>query len=87
MNDERMKNQTEIELQNINPSEILEEKEKFIVLNNVLKTLDPREQKIIKQIYWGGKTHSKIAKSLNLGRGRVGQILKVAMNPLNSLLK
>lgn len=62
--------------------EQIENKDVYAVLNKAVDTLPEREQDILKQHYYGGKTYKSIAEQYNISDGRIGQLEARALKTL-----
>lgn len=59
-----------------NLEDIIIDREKSGILQNIIDTLDENEKEIIKMVYWNGMSIVEVAYSLGLKRSRVCQMHK-----------
>ncbi|MFX4303372.1 sigma-70 family RNA polymerase sigma factor [Alicyclobacillus tolerans] len=52
-----------------------------------LQTLSPKEQFIIRGLYWKNHTQSEVAQKLGISQSRVSQIHQVALQKLREMLE
>ncbi|QRF24927.1 sigma-70 family RNA polymerase sigma factor (plasmid) [Alicyclobacillus sp. TC] len=55
--------------------------------NMYLQTLSPKEQFIIRGLYWKNHTQSEVAQKLGISQSRVSQIHQVALQKLREMLE
>lgn len=57
------------------------------LVNTLFKELSTHQRKILKMIFWEGRSERFIARELNISRGTVNTIRKRALKRLNALLR
>lgn len=67
--------------------EIILEREKSGIVQELLSKLEPKDREVIKLIYWNGMTHIEVAYTLGISEGRVSQVHKSILALLKKELR